>query len=96
MAMLIGGILGSFLGMLVVCFLVSKFGPKKLAVNLTLQGLISGLLTLYLSTDHYGTHYAQVDVEANWIGWALALAIMSYFTVRKSRKLASSAVSSEA
>ena len=83
MAILLGGTLGSFIGMLVVCYLVFKLGPNKRAINFTLQALISGLITLYLSTAHDGIHYRQIDVVADWAGWALALAVMFFVVAKK-------------
>jgi len=84
MAVFFGGTLGATLGMLLLCYFIYRVGPKKLPITLSLQALVSGLLTFYLSTDHDGLHYRQVDVAANWAGWFLALAIMALFLVKRS------------
>ena len=76
MGVFLGATLGSALVMFVLCIAVYKVGPKKLPLSLFLQALVSGLITWYLSSDHYGIHYRQVDVAANWAGWVLALIVM--------------------
>lgn len=83
MAALLCGILGSTLAMLLLCYGVYRVGPKKLQISLALQALISGFLTLYISSDHDGTQYRQIDVAISWAGWALALSIMVFVLLKK-------------
>ena len=83
MAVLLGGLVGSALGMLVICYGIYRVVPKKLTISLPAQAVISGLVTFYLSTDREGIHYRQIDVMSNWAGWVLALVIMALYLFRK-------------
>ena len=87
MAVLLGGSLGSLIAMLAVCLLIYKFGPHGRLINFALQAIVSGLFTVYLSTDHYGIHYRSVDVAASWIGWGGALVVMLITMLRARGKI---------
>ena len=87
MAVLLGSSIGSLIAMLVVCLLIYKFGPHGRVINFLLQAIVSGLITVYLSTNHYGIHYRSVDVAANWIGWGGALVVMLITMLRARSKV---------
>jgi hypothetical protein len=87
MAVLLGGALGSATAMLIVGYLVFRLGPKKLIVNFAIQLLVTILITMYLATDHYGTHVSAVDAEADWLGWIIGNAVMGFISVKKRRDM---------
>jgi hypothetical protein len=87
MAALVGGALGSAIGMFIISYLIFRLGPKRLMVNLAIQVILTGLITMYLTTDHYGTHVSAVDVEADWLGWVIGVAVSGFISVKKRRDL---------
>ena len=75
----LGGMVGSGMGMLLVCYLIYRGLKTTPWKSLVAQALISGMVTLFVLP----APQRDIDLAAQWAGWALALIIMSLVTLRK-------------
>ena len=83
MAVLVGGAIGSAIPVLLVCFLIHKFGPAKPLVNFIIQLVIGILLTMYLSSEMYGVQLREIDILSKWLGLFIAILVMAIYMIQK-------------
>lgn len=68
----------------ILCLAINKWGPKKW--NLIVQLAITGLVAIFLTTDHFDIHYPDYVVEARWLGWIIGLGVVNVYFWLRGRK----------